>query len=56
MLRSINLNIEYGKTTAVVGQSGSGKSTIVQLIERFYDTDSGQVIINGLDVKDYNLT
>ena len=56
VLRSINLNIEYGKTTAIVGQSGSGKSTIVQLIERFYDPQAGEVIINGLGVKEYNLT
>lgn len=56
ILRSTNLNIEYGKTTAIVGPSGSGKSTIVQLIERFYDCDSGQIFINGVDVKDYNLT
>lgn len=41
---------------AVVGQSGCGKSTIIQLIERFYDVDSGVVKIDGIDVKEFNLT
>jgi len=46
---------EEGKTTALVGPSGSGKSTIVQLIERFYDADAGQVLMDGIDIKDLNL-
>jgi ATP-binding cassette subfamily B (MDR/TAP) protein 1 len=44
-----------GKTTAIVGPSGSGKSTVVQLIERFYDPNSGQVLIDGEDLKTLNL-
>lgn len=55
VLSHIKLVIEGGRTTAIVGASGSGKSTIVQLIERFYDTDSGRVSISGVDVKDINI-
>lgn len=54
-MKGINIEFEKGKTTAIVGPSGSGKSTIVQLIERFYDPDSGQVKIDGIDLKDINL-
>ncbi len=46
---------EAGKTTALVGASGSGKSTIVQLIERFYDPNNGNVEIDGVDLKSVNL-
>eukprot|EP01120_Amphizonella_sp_Union-15-10_P000556 TRINITY_DN10581_c0_g1_i1.p1 TRINITY_DN10581_c0_g1~~TRINITY_DN10581_c0_g1_i1.p1 ORF type:complete len:620 (+),score=126.41 TRINITY_DN10581_c0_g1_i1:67-1860(+) len=56
VLDSFSLNIEPGKTTALVGSSGSGKSTIVQLIERFYDAEEGSVIIDGVDVKEMDLT
>jgi ABC-type multidrug transport system fused ATPase/permease subunit len=44
-----------GKTTAIVGPSGSGKSTCIQLIERFYDTNEGQVLVDGKDIKDIKL-
>lgn len=43
------------KKNSIVGESGSGKSTIMQLIERYYDCDQGQLLIDGLDIKEYNL-
>lgn len=49
------LQIPVGKTVALVGSSGSGKSSVVALIERFYDPQAGRVTIDGKDVKDYNL-
>lgn len=52
VLRDINLKIEKGKTVALVGQSGSGKSTLVDLIPRYYDTQEGQVLIDGTNVRD----
>lgn len=52
VLRDINLIIPKGKTIAIVGQSGSGKSTLVDLIPRYYDTIEGQVLIDGIDVRD----
>ncbi|CAO2046139.1 unnamed protein product [Urochloa humidicola] len=55
IFKEIFLNIQPGKSTAIVGQSGSGKSTIVGLIERFYDPLRGVVKIDGIDIKLYNL-
>jgi len=52
VLRDINLTIEKGKTVAIVGQSGSGKSTLVDLIPRYYDVQEGEVLIDGINVKD----
>jgi len=54
VLKSINLEIEKGKTTALVGRSGGGKSTIMHLILRFYDPSKGRITINGVDLKQYN--
>jgi len=51
ILRHINLVIPKGKTIAIVGQSGSGKSTLVDLIPRYYDVQEGQVLIDGIDVR-----
>lgn len=56
VLRHINLTIEKGKTVALVGQSGSGKSTLVDLIPRYYDVQEGEVLIDGVNVKDTTLT
>ena len=52
ILRHINLIIPKGKTIAIVGQSGSGKSTLVDLIPRYYDVQEGEVLIDGINVKD----
>lgn len=55
VLKSFNLRIESGQTVALVGASGSGKSTVVSLLQRFYDADEGVVKINGFDIKSINL-
>lgn len=52
VLRNINLTIEKGKTIALVGQSGSGKSTLVDLLPRFYDVQEGEVLVDGINVKE----
>lgn len=52
---AFSLSIPYGTTAALVGQSGSGKSTIISLIERFYDPFSGQVLIDGIDLREFQL-
>ena len=52
VLKNINLKIEKGKTVALVGQSGSGKSTMVDLIPRYYDVQEGRITIDGVDVRD----
>lgn len=55
VLRNINLNVNSGETIALVGNSGGGKSTIVSLIPRFYDINSGSIMINGMDIRDITL-
>lgn len=55
ILKGLSLRIDAGKTVALVGQSGSGKSTIIGLIERFYDPKKGSVCIDEQDIKNYNL-
>ena len=55
VLRDINLTIRKGQTVALVGQSGSGKSTMVDLIPRYYDAQEGEVLIDGVNVKDLGL-
>ncbi|KAF5739329.1 ABC transporter B family member 13-like [Tripterygium wilfordii] len=54
VFRDLNLNVPAGKSLAVVGQSGSGKSTVIALILRFYDPISGSVLIDGCDIKTLN--
>ena len=55
VLRDINLVIPKGKTIAIVGQSGSGKSTLVDLIPRYYDVQEGEVLIDGINVKELGI-
>ncbi len=55
ILKNINLTIEKGKTIALVGSSGAGKSTLVDLIPRFIDAGDGEVLIDGVNIKNYTL-
>ena len=55
VLHDINLTVEPGETLAIIGNTGSGKSSLVKLLPRFYDADEGQVLVDGVDVKDYPL-
>ncbi|MCH5302391.1 MAG: ABC transporter ATP-binding protein [Prevotella sp.] len=55
VLKDINLTIPKGKTIAIVGQSGSGKSTLVDLIPRYYDVQEGEVLIDGINVKELGI-
>lgn len=55
ILKNINLKIEKGKTIALVGSSGAGKSTLADLVPRFHDVTSGELLIDGVNIKDYTL-
>jgi ATP-binding cassette subfamily B (MDR/TAP) protein 1 len=55
VLNNISLTIEPGDKIAIVGESGCGKSTFTQLIERFYDVSNGEILIDGIDIKNHNL-
>ncbi len=52
-INDVSFSIPAGKTVAVVGESGSGKTTIARLLYRFYDVNDGQILINGVDIRDY---
>lgn len=54
-LRGISFTLRHGETLAVIGNTGSGKSTIAALLPRMYDVSSGRILIDGVDVRDYNL-
>ena len=56
VLSDINFTLEKGKTVALVGASGSGKSTIVDLLPRFYDVKEGQILIDGIDIKNLKIS
>ena len=55
LLRDINFKVEKGETIAFIGSTGSGKSTLINLVPRFYDATEGEVLIDGINVKDYTL-
>ena len=55
MLEGINFTAEQGQTVAFIGSTGSGKSSLINLVPRFYDTSQGQVLVDGVDVRDYDL-
>ena len=55
VLTNFNLHIETGEKIALVGETGVGKTTISKLIPRFYDVDEGEILVDGINVKDYNL-
>lgn len=55
VLRNVNFEIESGKTVGILGPTGSGKSTLANLLCRYYDVSSGEILIDGINVKDYDL-
>ena len=56
VIDDVSLDIEYGKTVALVGQSGSGKSTMADLLPRFYDVNEGCITIDGVDIRELNVS
>ena len=55
IFRGLNLTIEPNDTIAIVGESGAGKSTFINLIMRFYDPEFGEILVNGVNIKDYDI-
>jgi subfamily B ATP-binding cassette protein MsbA len=55
VLKNVQLEIPKGKTVALVGQSGSGKTTFVDLLPRFYDVNEGGILVDGVDIRDYKM-
>ncbi|KAL2244716.1 UNVERIFIED_CONTAM: ABC transporter B family member 5 [Sesamum indicum] len=56
IFQDLSLSISSGKTTALVGQSGSGKSTVINLLQRFYDPDSGNIYLDEIEIRQFNLS
>ena len=56
MLEQLDLALDAGTTLALIGHTGSGKTTLASLVPRFYDVDSGRVLVDGVDVRDVTLT
>ncbi|KAK4440113.1 ABC transporter B family member 9 [Sesamum alatum] len=56
IFQDLSLSISSGKTTALVGQSGSGKSTVISLLQRFYDPDSGNIYLDEIEIRQFNLS
>ena len=56
MIRNVSFTASPGETVAFIGSTGSGKSTLIQLIPRFYDVSEGKILIDGVDVRDYRLS
>lgn len=55
MLEGINFTAKKGETVAFIGSTGSGKSSLINLVPRFYDTTQGEVLVDGVNVRDYTL-
>ena len=55
MLKGIDFKVNPGETVAIVGATGAGKSTIISLITRFYDINEGEILLDGIDIRDYEL-
>jgi len=55
VLHGISFNVKAGETVAIVGATGAGKSTIINLLNRFYEINSGQILVDGINIKDYTL-
>ncbi|WP_308629364.1 multidrug efflux ABC transporter subunit EfrA [uncultured Enterococcus sp.] len=56
VIRNVSFTVSPGETVAFIGSTGSGKSTLIQLIPRFYDVSDGEILIDGVDVRDYRLS
>lgn len=54
-MKGLNLKVNKNESVALVGESGCGKSTFVNLLMRFYDPDQGEILLDGVNIKDYNL-
>ena len=53
-VRNVSFKVEAGQTLAIIGPTGCGKSPVAKLMQRIYDVDSGQILVDGIDVRDYS--